>query len=115
MACNFYRPLVTLAVAGAALLGAETAWTQPAADTGATSATRNRRAGPISDADLRAAAAAMDEGRAALKRSNYRDAIALFNKVLAFPENQYSSEAQELVGVAYQKSGQLAQARAGRS
>jgi tetratricopeptide (TPR) repeat protein len=112
MARNIHRPLVALAVASAALLAAETAWTQPAADAGAATAARTRRAGPISDADLRAAAAAMDEGRAALKRSNYRDAIALFNKVLAFPENQYSSEAQELVGLAYQRNGQLAQARA---
>jgi hypothetical protein len=97
-------------LAGVAVLGAESAWAQAAAD--GTYVIKNRRAGPASDADVRAAAAAMDEGRAALKRGNFRDAIALFTKILALPENQYSAEAQELVGVAYQKNGQPAQARA---
>jgi tetratricopeptide (TPR) repeat protein len=72
---------------------------------------KNRRAGPASDADVRAAAAAMDEGRAALKRGNFRDAVALFNKAVALPENQYSAEAQEMLGFAYQKNGELPKAR----
>jgi hypothetical protein len=110
MARSIHRPLVTLMLAGVAVLGAESAWAQAAAD--GTYVIKNRRAGPASDADVRAAAAAMDEGRAALKRGNFRDAIALFTKILALPENQYSAEAQELVGVAYQKNGQPAQARA---
>jgi tetratricopeptide repeat protein len=110
MARCIHRRLVTLILAGASLFATESARAQTAAD--GTYIIKNRRAGPASDADVRAAAAAMDEGRAAVKRGNFRDAIALFNKVLALPENQYSAEAQELLGLAYQKNGQLAQARA---
>lgn len=74
-------------------------------------AVKNRRPGKASEADLRTAGASMDEGRAALKSGNFHDAVALFSKVLGFPENQYSAEAQELLGFARQKSGQTAEAR----
>lgn len=72
----------------------------------------NRAPGRISEQDLRSVAAWMDEGRAALQKSNPRGAIQLFGRVLKFPENQYSAEAQELLGLAYQRSGQIAEARA---
>src|SRR5262249_47846464 len=68
--------------------------------------------GRISDWDLGAGAAAMDEGRAALKHNSFREAVQLFTKVLAYPENQYSAEAQELLGLARQRAGLLAEARA---
>lgn len=71
-----------------------------------------RSAVAISDQDLRAAAAAMDEGRAALRRANFAGAIGLFSKVLKFADNQYSAEALELLGVAHQKNGEIADARA---
>jgi tetratricopeptide (TPR) repeat protein len=73
---------------------------------------KDRSAGTISDSDLRAVAAWMDEGRAALKRNNLGGAIQLFTKVLKYPENQYSAEAQELLGLAHQKGRQLGEARA---
>lgn len=73
---------------------------------------RNRPAGRISAADLKASAAAMDEARAALKRGNYVGAVRLFARVLAYPEHQHSAEAQELIGVAYYKNKQFDQARA---
>jgi hypothetical protein len=73
---------------------------------------KDRPAGVIAPADLAAVAAWMDEGRAALRKNNQAAAIALFTKVLKYPENQYSAEAQELLGLARQKSGDLAQARA---
>jgi tetratricopeptide (TPR) repeat protein len=66
----------------------------------------------ISEADLRSAAAAMDEARAALKVSNFRGAIQLLTKVIKLPENEYSAEAHELLGLARQRSGQTAAARA---
>jgi hypothetical protein len=83
-------------------------------DAGADAAVRpnDRSAGAISDPDLRSAAAWMDEGRAALKHNNFGTAIQLFAKVLKYPENQYSAEARELLGLARQKGGQLDQARA---
>jgi hypothetical protein len=93
-----------------------TAQTPPArnalgADAGAVVGRMDRSAGTISDSDLRAAAAWMDEGRAALKHNNLGSAIQLFAKVLKYPENQYSAEARELLGLAHQKGGQLSQAR----
>jgi tetratricopeptide (TPR) repeat protein len=71
-----------------------------------------RRAGKITDDDVRLVAGWMDEGRAALKKSNYNAAIQIFTKILKYPENQYSAEAQELLGLARQKSGQLTDAKA---
>src|SRR6202035_1984990 len=68
--------------------------------------------GTISDSDLRSVADSMDEGRAALKRNNLDGAIQIFTKVLKYPENQYSAEAQELLGLAHQKGRQLSEARA---
>jgi TolA-binding protein len=76
-----------------------------------TNVTSNRRTGAITDSDLRIAAASMDEGRAALKSGKYRDAITLFTKVLGYPDNLYSAEAEELLGFARQKNGQFAEAR----
>ena len=72
----------------------------------------NRAAGRISPQDLRSVAAWMDEGRAALHRNNPKGAIQLFSRVLGYPENQYSAEAQEFLALAYQKNGQTAEARA---
>jgi tetratricopeptide (TPR) repeat protein len=68
--------------------------------------------GKISDADLRSAAAALDEARAVLKTGNFDGAIRLLTKVIKLPENQYSAEAHELLGLARQRSGQVAAARA---
>jgi tetratricopeptide (TPR) repeat protein len=111
MASRIAGPLAILLLVGSALLAVQPALGQAAPDAGAAAATKNRRGGPISDADLRVAAASMDEGRAALERKKFREAIQIFTKVLAFPESRYSAEAEELLGFAYQKSGELAQAR----
>jgi hypothetical protein len=70
------------------------------------------RPGAISESDLRAVAGWMDEGRAALRHNNPGGAIPIFTKILKYPENQYSAEAQELLGLAHQKSGHLREARA---
>ncbi len=53
----------------------------------------------------------MDEARAAIKKGNFAQAIQLLTKAVNRAENQYSAEAQELLGVAHQKSGQLVEAR----
>ena len=86
--------------------------TPPYRDGGATTRSMDRPVGRISDQDLRSVAAWMDESRAALRRNNLARAILLLTKILKYPENQYSAEAQELLGVARQKSGQLGAARA---
>jgi tetratricopeptide (TPR) repeat protein len=72
---------------------------------------KERAAGELTAADLSAVAATMDEARAALKKGNYAQAIQLLSKVLARAENEHSARAQELLGVAYQKAGHVAQAR----
>jgi hypothetical protein len=72
----------------------------------------NPAGGKISEADLRIAAASMDEARAALKTGNFSGAIARLSKVVKLPENEYSPEAHELLGLARQRSGEVAAARA---
>ena len=81
-------------------------------DSGPATRPKDRVAGTISDPDSRAVAAWMDEGRAALRRNDLGGAIQLFTKVLKYPENRYSPEAQELLGLARQKGRQLGEARA---
>jgi tetratricopeptide (TPR) repeat protein len=71
-----------------------------------------RPVGAISQSDLRAVAGWMDEGRAALRKNNPGGAIPIFTKILKYPENQNSAEAQELLGLAHQKSGHFREARA---
>lgn len=72
---------------------------------------KERPSGQLTDEELRSVAASMDEARAAIKKNNYAQAIDLLNKVLSRPENAHSAEAQELLGVAYQKGGRPAEAR----
>ena len=79
---------------------------------GAVTRSTNRASGAISEADLRAAAAAMDEARAASRKGNHAAAIPMLAKVLKYPENEHSADAQELLAVARHKAGQLAEARA---
>ncbi|MEQ1647665.1 MAG: hypothetical protein ABL901_00165 [Hyphomicrobiaceae bacterium] len=59
----------------------------------------------------RQAAAWMDEARAAIKKSNFEIAIRILTKVIELPRHADTAAAQELLGVAYQKSGQNSQAR----
>lgn len=77
-------------------------------------APRNKERGPgaISEADLQTVAATMDEARAASRKGNHAAAVPLLTKVLKYPENEHSAEAQELLAVARQKTGQIDAARA---
>lgn len=70
------------------------------------------RGGKVSATDVKLIEASLDEARAAIKKSKFSEAIALLKKVLKYPENQFSPEAQELLGVAKQKAGQTDAARA---
>jgi tetratricopeptide (TPR) repeat protein len=77
-------------------------------------ATRTEAAAPKqgSAADERAAGAAMDEGRAALKKADYAKAIGLLRKATQMPQTSHSGSALELLGVAYQKNKQPVEAKA---
>ena len=102
---------IVIAIAGATASPA----CRPEFPLGAAAASRSLGAGTggrITDADVRAAAAAMDEARAALKKNDPNAAIALTSKVIKLPENEYSADAHELLGVARQRSGQIDAARA---
>lgn len=112
MAGSIRGQLATFAIVGATLSALQPAHAQSIAAADAAAPLKMRSTDAISSPDLRIVAAAMDEGRAALKRSAFREAIQIFRKALTYPENQYSAEAQELLGLAQQKSGQLTEARA---
>lgn len=62
--------------------------------------------------DARATGAALDEARAALKKGKPETAAKILLKALSRPENRYSAEAQELMGLARQRLGDLAEAQA---
>ncbi len=73
---------------------------------------RNKSNGTASQVQIREAAAAMDEGRSALKKQNTDDAIKHFSKVLKMPETPSSADAQEYLGLAYKRAGRAPEARA---
>lgn len=58
------------------------------------------------------AAALMPKAREALTAGNYELAINTFNQILLLPPNTHSQEAQELVGVARERFGELDKAKA---
>lgn len=54
----------------------------------------------------------MGAGRAAVKAGKYEDALNAFNQLLILPPNTQSQEAQELIGVARERTGQIDKAKA---
>jgi tetratricopeptide (TPR) repeat protein len=68
-------------------------------------------AAPATDVD-RTAAAQMQEARTAMAAGAFDQAVVAFNRVLNLPPNAFSQEAQELIGFAREKEGDLARARA---
>lgn len=53
----------------------------------------------------------MTQGREALTRGDNDRAVRVFNELLNLPPNAYSQDAQEFVGVARERSGQVAKAK----
>jgi len=58
------------------------------------------------------AAVLMAKAQEALKATNYELAITEFNRVLLLPPNKYSQDAQELIGLARERNGEWAKAKA---
>lgn len=54
----------------------------------------------------------MERGRAAMLRDDYSDAIGYFTKVLKSPGHQFHQESLEMVGLARERNGQTARAKA---
>lgn len=70
------------------------------------------RSKQISAADRERVEKLIEQARSALTRENFRRAVQLLTKMLSFAENAYSREAQELLGLARERKGQLAHAKA---
>ncbi len=75
----------------------------------ATAAAAQRTDAPLPD-DQRAQI--LHEARAELERQHYREAVDLLNRLLRQPEYPARANAQELMGLARERAGQLAQAKA---
>ena len=56
-------------------------------------------------------AKSMEEARQAMAKNNFAQAIALYLKILKYPRNPYSQDALEYLGVARERSGNLALAK----
>jgi hypothetical protein len=54
----------------------------------------------------------MKQGRAALASEENEKAVQIFNAALNLPPNKYSQEAQELVGLARERNGEITKAKA---
>lgn len=67
-------------------------------------------AAPISEVDRRAAEL-LDKARQALIAKKYESAIDLLNQLLLLPPNPASKDAQELIGLAWERAGNAARAR----
>ncbi len=78
--------------------------------TPAPAATLTAEAATIAETNQQARAL-MVQGRAALAAKNNEAAVEAFNKLLLLPPNDYTQDAQEWVGVARERAGQIDKAR----
>jgi tetratricopeptide (TPR) repeat protein len=53
----------------------------------------------------------LEQSRAALTRGDNNAAIPLLNRLLQLPPNRHSQDAQELIGLAYERNGEIAMAK----
>ncbi len=67
---------------------------------------------PLSEADQARVQRAMQQAKSALLVGNPEQAVPLYTQVLALPEHAASAEALELLGLARERSGQSAHAKA---
>ena len=72
--------------------------------------TPSATAAPATSYD-RDALALLDKSRAALARGDNNAAIATLDQLLRLPPNRYSQDAQELIGLARQRAGEITAAR----
>ncbi len=67
-------------------------------------------AGPLSEVERRGVEL-LEKGRQALLAKQYEPAIDLLNQLLLLPPNSASKDAQELIGLAWERAGNVARAR----
>ncbi|MCF6198150.1 MAG: hypothetical protein L3J67_01920 [Hyphomicrobiaceae bacterium] len=73
---------------------------------------RQTNSGKITKAKARKVAIAFSKGQKAIKAKKYGRAIALFSKILQAPENKFTPSALEFLGLARERTQQLAHAKA---
>jgi len=78
----------------------------------AVKASREPQKKELSAGDREKASKAMKEARTAIAEKDVARAVQLLTRVLGYPENKYSADALELLGVARERNGQMAHAKA---
>ncbi|MFQ5488236.1 MAG: SPOR domain-containing protein, partial [Gammaproteobacteria bacterium] len=82
------------------------------ANTAQNPAPRTGAATKDTTATMGKAAQLMEEARRAMAQASYSRAVALYTKILQLPGHPYQQDAQEFLGVARERKGQLAHAKA---
>ncbi len=83
--------------------------TPPPAAPSRTTATRSASSGGLPEGGL---AKLMDEATVAMTAKDYQRAVLLYTKILEYPDEPTHRQAQELIGLARERSGQRAHAKA---
>jgi len=86
---------------------------EPTAEAAGESTARNRGASPpLPPLPVQRLAELMEEARAAMVRKEYRRAVQLYTKILQYPDHPYRQAAREFLGLARERRGQFAHAKA---
>ncbi|MBI5136725.1 MAG: SPOR domain-containing protein [Nitrospirae bacterium] len=75
-------------------------------------ATAQRPLRALTDEEEKTLIELMDQGRKAITRGDYPRAIQIYTKVLTIPDHSYQQDAQEFLGLARERNGQFAHAKA---
>jgi len=108
---DFRSLVVTVGATGAQACTTENAPAEPPQKTPEPGVPSSARAMNLAPESIEARKS-LDDARAAITAGRYADAIGLLSKLLQEPESGATPEAQELLGVAREKNGQLAHAKA---
>ena len=73
-----------------------------------TETTKVRQVTPLTEDEL---TALMEDANKAMREQQYNRAISYYNRVIEMPDNAYRRDAIELLGLAYERNGQLEEAK----
>ncbi|MFQ5442178.1 MAG: SPOR domain-containing protein [Thermodesulfobacteriota bacterium] len=82
---------------------------KPAARAEVSEAVKKR--GALTGGDKKRIVALMDKARKAMTAEKYKSALKLLKRILRYPENKFTRDARELVGLAYERIGDTSTAR----
>jgi len=103
---KYSNKIIHLAIIGLLLQGGSLMSLQSAA--AADTTTDARQVTPLSEDQL---AALMDDARQAMREQQYNRAIKYYNRLVEMPDNAYRRDAIELLGLAYERNGELKKAK----